>query len=270
MLETLQQFEQVAAGFSPAVLLIPGIVTGLIGLFVWLGGFGFNRVSTALVGAIGGGTLGFFLAGGNVAAAAVSAGIVAFVAFALKRLFIGSLAAVLAVVFGFALLAGQYFDDAGGAAPAGPSGTSEQDQRLSISESVETAKLYVDDFRRNIDRARSRMPVHTWIVIIALAVTSAAAAFFLWRFASALCCSVLGTMLIFLGLILLLLWKGSMPISRIHNRAAFYGLVFLGMAAFGTVEQLLLLLRTKRQAMREEQAKADEEELQGKQRWRSD
>jgi hypothetical protein len=270
MLETLQQFEQVAERFSPLVLLVPGAVTVLMGLFVWLGGLGLRRASVGLVGGIGGGICGFSLSGGNAAVAAVSAAVLALVAVLLQRLFVGILAAVFAVVFAFLLLGWPYLQETGGAAPADPSGASRQGPALTISESIETARLYADELGHTIKRASSRMPLATWIVIVALAVTSTVAGLFLWRFASALYCSALGTVLIFFGLILLLLWKGSMPISRINNRAAFYGLVFLGMMAFGTIEQLLLSLRTKRRLTQLELARAEEEERPAKQRWRTE
>ncbi|GAG23662.1 unnamed protein product, partial [marine sediment metagenome] len=40
MFELLEHFEQVAVRFSPVVLIVPGLVAVLLGLFVWLGGLG--------------------------------------------------------------------------------------------------------------------------------------------------------------------------------------------------------------------------------------
>jgi hypothetical protein len=62
-----------------------------------------------------------------------------------------------------------------------------------------------------------------------------------------LTCSVLGTALIFAGLIALLIFKGSAPIALVQQQGAFYGLVLLGMAAFGTLEQLVLCPSRKRE-----------------------
>jgi hypothetical protein len=60
------------------------------------------------------------------------------------------------------------------------------------------------------------------------------------RPAGALTCSLLGTALIFAGLILLLIFKGSEPIVRIQQQGTYYGLVLVCMALFGALEQLLL------------------------------
>jgi hypothetical protein len=57
-------------------------------------------------------------------------------------------------------------------------------------------------------------------------------------------------MLIFAGMILLLLYKGAAPISRIcQNQSVFLG-VFAAMTAFGTTEQLLLCQRIKEKLTR--------------------
>jgi len=66
-----------------------------------------------------------------------------------------------------------------------------------------------------------------------------------WRFTSALCCAALGTLLVFAGMILLLLYKGAGPISSISAKQSFYLGVFIVMTAFGTIEQLLLCQRSK-------------------------
>jgi hypothetical protein len=61
-----------------------------------------------------------------------------------------------------------------------------------------------------------------------------------------LTCATLGTLLIFTGLVTLLIFKGSAPITLVQRQGAFYGIVLLGMAAFGTLEQLLLCPTPKR------------------------
>ena len=44
---------------------------------------------------------------------------------------------------------------------------------------------------------------------------------------------------------LLLIFKGSAPVARMEQQGPFYGLVLLGMIAFGTLEQLLLCPQAK-------------------------
>jgi len=177
MLEIALDFEQKAAQLSPIVLIAPGLVAVLLGLFVWLGGLGFRRILAVIVGAVSGGVCGFFIASRNVTPA---------MAFAIA-------AAVIAVVL---------------------------------------EKMYT-----------------------AIAGTG----FFFWRFIPALCCAALGTMLIFAGMILLLLYKGALPVSCISRNQSFYASVFMAATAFGTIEQLLLCQRTKKQPIRKKQASKDKE-----------
>jgi len=47
-------------------------------------------------------------------------------------------------------------------------------------------------------------------------------------------------MLIFAGMIVMLLPKGSMPLTYLYDKAAFFKLTVMVMVAFGTVTQLLL------------------------------
>jgi hypothetical protein len=89
------------------------------------------------------------------------------------------------------------------------------------------------------------MPLHNWAIIAVLAVAFIAAGFYQRSLTSAFCCAALGTMLIFAGMILLLLYKGAAPISRICQNQLFYLGVFAAMTAFGTAEQLLVCQRIK-------------------------
>jgi hypothetical protein len=96
------------------------------------------------------------------------------------------------------------------------------------------------------------------------------AGFALWHLASALCCSFLGTVLVFAGMILLLLHKGTVPVSRICSRQSFYATVFIVMAVFGTLEQLLLCKHPKtRPTKKKHVGKNKQESGQTKKSWRS-
>jgi hypothetical protein len=63
---------------------------------------------------------------------------------------------------------------------------------------------------------------------------------FFVRLAGALTFAALGAALVFAGLTALLILKGSDPITLMERQGRFYGLVLLGMTAFGTLEQLVL------------------------------
>ncbi|MFQ6034533.1 MAG: hypothetical protein ACE5NM_01630 [Sedimentisphaerales bacterium] len=237
MLEILQNFEQVATRFAPLVLIVPGLAAIIVGLFIWLGGLGFRKLLVVLTGAITGGICVFFLSSRNIITVTIAAGLAALIATIFERLFITILLAALVAAFGFAILLGPYIQAAD---TENSSKITNQGSTVTISQSVEIVKAYAIDFTGRIKQACSQIPVYNWAIIAALAVIVAVAGFWLWRLASALCCAALGTLLIFIGMILLLLYKGSAPITKLANSTSFYAAIFIGMTAFGTVEQLLL------------------------------
>ncbi len=241
MFEIARQLEQAAVCFNPVVLIVPGLATVLLGLFVWLGGLGFRKVLVAIVGAASGGICGFFISGQNIVPAAISAGLAAVVAVVLERIFIAILAGVLAAILGFAVLAGPYIANAGGAASV----EWDKTQKLSTQQSVERVEVYIARFAAETEQIFSRMLIYERAIIAVLAVIFLAAGFFLQRLTSAFCCAALGTILIFAGMILLLLYKGAAPVSRICQNQLYYLGVFAAMTAFGMAEQLLLCERIK-------------------------
>jgi hypothetical protein len=92
------------------------------------------------------------------------------------------------------------------------------------------------------------MPFYIWLIIAVTVLISAAIAIYFWHFTSAVCCSVLGTMFVFAGMILLLLHKGSQPLSSIYERPVFYISVCAAMVAFGTIEQLIICKPAKNES----------------------
>jgi hypothetical protein len=256
MLEIARQLEQTAVWFNPVVLIGPGLACVLLGLFVWLGGLGFRRALVAIVGAVSGGICGFFISGRNIVPATVSAGLAAVIAIIFERIFIAILAGVLAAVLGFAVLAGPYIENAGEATLI----KWDKTQNLSTQQTVVTAKAYIADFVAETKRILLQMPVYNWAIIAVLAVIFPAAGFFQRRLTSAFCCAALGAILIFAGMILLLLYKGAAPISRICQNQSYYLGVFAAMTAFGTTEQLLFCQRIKERLTRKKGKSKDGKE----------
>lgn len=273
MLEILQDFESAIGGavrLSPVVLVGPGLAVVIIGLFIWLGGLGFRKLLVAVAGAICGGICGFFAIGQNIVSAAFAAALAVALAMVFERLFIAILTAALAAVFAFVVLAGPYVENSQQAALISPGEISAQGTAVSVRESAETMKSYIIDAGQKIKRAGLQMPVYRWAIIMVLGLIFVVAGFSLWRLASALCCSVLGTALIFAGMILLLLHKGALPVSIICSRPSFYATAFIAMTAFGTSEQLLLCKRSKtRSAGKRQIGKNKQEPNRTKKSWRT-
>ncbi len=183
MFEILLKFEEKAVLLDSIVLIASGIACVILGLFIWLGGFGFRKSLAALVGAAIGGISGYFITGLNTVLTIV----------------FGITAAVIAVVFEDALTSGSFG----------------------------------------------------------------------WRLVSALLCSTLGALLIFTGMILLLIYKGTGPISYISYKVPFFSSVFAAMILFGTIEHLLLCQRIKEKRKKEKSDNRDEESSKKSLSWRN-
>lgn len=219
MIEISQNLEQMISELSPTFLVGVGIGSVLAGLFIWLGGLGFRKYLVAIAGAFAGGISGFFITGRNTALALVSAGGGVVIALVLEKIFITVMAAILAAVLGFTVMG-----------------------RICVGQAD------------SLEQACSQMPLYSWAMIAVLVIISIAAGFFFRRLISALCFAAFGTMLLFAGMILLLSYKGTEPISYMSAKPSFYGMIFAAMAAFGTIEQLLLCRFAKAKTKREEKA----------------
>ncbi|MBA7660873.1 hypothetical protein ES703_68879 [subsurface metagenome] len=195
--------------------------------------------------AITGAVCGFFIIGQNLISVVFSAALAAGIATILDRLFIAILTAALAAVFAFVVLAGPYIENSQRTTPISSGEMSAQGTAISVRESVEKMKAYIIDAGQRIKHAGLQMSVHHWAIIMVLALIFIVAGFSLWRLAMALCCSTLGTILIFAGMILLLLHKGAVPVSTIRSKPSYYATAFIAMTAFGTIEQLLLCKHPK-------------------------
>ena len=272
MLETAQYFEQVATQFSPIVLIGAGLVCTLLGLFLWLGGLMLRRVSFAVVGAACGGICGFFLTGEHIIPAVLLAGLVAAIAVVFEKIFVTILVSALAMGLGLFVLAYPYIEGTGSLRQYPEYEASNQTAALSISESVEIAKGWAADFGAAIKHGCSQIPAPRWAIVVALGAIFMGVGFCFSRFASALCCAMLGTTLVFAGMIMLLLYKAAMPVSDIGNKQSFYAAVFLAMVSFGVIEQLLFSKRIKEKPARKKQTDRrgkDEPDETGQSWWTS-
>jgi uncharacterized membrane protein len=246
MLELLQNFEQAAGRLAPLVLIIPGIIMLLAGLFIWLGGLGLTRLLAAVTGLATGFICGFFFIRRTLASAAFLATVLAAAALIFERIFFIILTTALAAALTFTVFAAPYLGNPKELSAAAPRQVMPQTPALSAAETTEVIKTYVVNLARETKQVRSQMPFYSWIIIPAVAAIALAIGLKSSRFVSALSCAFLGTILIFAAMVLLLLYKGSAPITGIYRKTAFYGGAFALMVTFGAIEQLLLFRREKK------------------------
>jgi len=265
MLEIFQHFEQVVARFNPTVLIGSGIAILILGLLIWLGGLGLRKILISLLGLAGGIVVGLFVVGRNLFSASLSGALAALIALIFEKVLVVILAAALAAVVAFTILAEPYYEKS--ETFEAQSQMSEQTAITSFDEIQRELKRFGNDAGRKIKRVGTEIPIKIWAIIAAPAVIFLICGVILWRFTSALFFSVLGTMILFFGMILLLLYKGSEPVSQIRGKPLIYGAVFLAMAGFGTIEQLLLCKGSKKKKVTE--IEPDEENDKGKKKSKS-
>jgi hypothetical protein len=245
VIEIVRSFEQEAGRFNPMVLLVPGLAMVALGLISWLAGMCLRRFVLALAGAAAGGLAGWLIHGQNPAVAGLAAGGGAVFAVILPRVSTAVLLAALGVVVAFAITAGTHFVE-GQRTSSARQDSGRGQERFTVQESLtEMRVLALDIVGRTASAARELEPAN-WAVLAAVWLVLLVLGLLLVRLAGALTFSVLGTALIFAGLIVLLIFKGSAPVAFVQKQGAFYGLVLLGMAVFGTLEQIVLCPSPKR------------------------
>jgi hypothetical protein len=239
MVEILKSFEQVASRFPPAMLILPGLAIVALGLVTWLAGMCRKRLLLGLVGGLTGGLAGYFVSAQNPLIATLTAGGSAAFGAMTPRLSVAVVLAGLGGTIAFGVLARGYLFQEHGLLLSGETLT-QSGTRFTTQESLDAVQAYVLDVTDRIGAIARRLAPADLAIIAAVSVGLLIAGLLLTRLAGALTCSLLGSGLVFAGLTLLLIFKGSTPVARMERQGVFYGLLILGMAAFGTLEQLLL------------------------------
>jgi hypothetical protein len=273
MLELLQNFEQATGRFSPTLLIVPGVIILLAGLFIWLGGLGLGRLLGAVTGAATGAICGFFVIRRTVLSAAFLATVLAAAAVIFEKAFFIILTTAMAAVLTFAVFARPYLGNPRLLSATNRTKVAVQKPTLSPRETAEVVKAYVVNAGRELKQVCSKMPFYSWVVIPAVTAIFFFVGLKSWRFVSAISCATLGAVLIFAGMILLLLYKGSAPVSGIYRKVPLYCGAFIVMVAFGAIEQLLLCRREiKKQQIKKKKKAINLDELEppaAGQGWRS-
>ncbi len=242
MLDVLESLERVAVWLSPIVVVLPGLVLTGLGLFIWLGGLGFRRLLMGLVGVLAGAVVGYGLGGGNLVATLSAAVALAFVATLFQRFFAAGLLGVLAAAAAFFVVAWPSLH----AYDAGVAGGADASTRQTAGESLEIVEGHWADLRATFRQAGQRLSALRWTIVAAAGLALLVSGLAFRSLAGALSCAATGTVLVFVGLVLLLMYKGAVPVTRIETRPVFYGVIFGSMVAFGTLEQFVLCRRAEK------------------------
>jgi hypothetical protein len=245
MLEIIQNFEQMMDRFSPRLLIASGVVLLLLGLCIWIAGHSLRKILISLAGLAVGIVIGLFAIGRNTFSACFSGGLALLIALIFEKVLVVLLTAALAATIAFTILAEPYFVKA--ETVEIQDDTSAQTTTIGVNEILQELKTFGLDAGEKIKQAGTKIPLYIWAIIAAAAAALIVCGIAHWRFTSSLFFSVLGTIVIFLGMILLLSYKGTEPISRICSKPFISAGIFLAMVAFGTIVQLLLCKGSKKE-----------------------
>lgn len=269
MFEILQHFERASAHFEPKWLVIPGLICLVLGLIIWLAGLRYAMLIAAAVGALSCGFGVFFASGGKTILAVALAVLSALIAMFFREVILGGVAAFLAVLITVAVIA---------PAPPQTSGVKtwvpgplyqQPGQFISTSDTITLTKMYADYLVYEGKNICSRLTKVRWAVVLGAAVVTIVLAVFLYRFVIAACLACLGAGLSFVGMTLLLLYKGSNPITHISVRGMYYAGVFAAMVAAGACSQLLLCRPAAKKPDTDKQDKQPQLQIRAEKDWRT-
>jgi hypothetical protein len=244
MLEAFQYIERITVYFAPEVLITGGLVCMIIGLYLWLGGLRLSRLAAGFLGVLAGCLWAFFLTGRQTAAFVSMAAVVGLFALFFDKaslVIAGAATAVMIslIIFAGPLLSKSEWQDYPESKISSEKERAEKGTTL-IEESIESAKIQLAFFAEKIGQAIKRVSAKAFMISAVAGLAVVIVGYFAPQFIAALTCSVFGTGIIFVGMILLLLYKGAQPITHIYGKANVYNTVVLAMAVFGTAVQLLL------------------------------
>lgn len=239
MLEIAHNLESVAPHFPAVVLVLPGIIAVIFGLCFWLAGLSASKVLAAITGATVALCCLSFLPTPNILALILVVGFGIALAIIFSRTVVVLLTTILVAAVGFLLLSVAYAEKDRNLQTF-PKYQIWSAQKYNFSESIDIAAGLADDVIDAAKEAGSKMPFYVCAILALITVFAFVGAIIFRQAGTAFGCSLAGTLLVFAGMILLLLFKGSRPLSVIFSKAAFYIPVFLAMVAFGVIEQLVL------------------------------
>ena len=240
MLEALEYYQSLAQKFQGQFLTGPGILVVLIGLCIWLAGLRWRRVVGALAGATIAGTGVLVVSGSHsVVLTACTIGLIAGVI--INRIVFGIFGAIVGASIIMIILANKTYNTADNftSYPTWPEyeiGSIPIPAPAVLEINVKMAEYFVGRAKSAIASAG----IISFAGAGAAAVIAVLAVLMFPRLFIAVVSSTLGSAVIFTGMIMLLFYKGSRPITYIADKPRFYAMAFGAMVIFGAMIQLIL------------------------------
>ena len=247
MLVALHNIEQVSLRLAPVVPILAGLIMLGVGLCVWLGGLRWNRVVSGFIGAISGALCGIlFVKNQHVFAGSIGTLIGASLGSVFKKAVVILAGGIVATAIGLIVFSAPVIADESNWPRMNDESSSvvETEGTLSAEESVSVLKSQAVYLFTGLKGCVAQAEPLGFIASIVAGIIVVGCGFFAPRFVVAATSATIGTGMIFAGMIFLLLYKGSEPMTRIYSAGTFYKLVLVVMTAFGTAVGLLVCPET--------------------------
>lgn len=241
MSDALENLELASLHFAPEILMLGGILVIAAGLTTWLGGLKFTPWMSAIVAALTGLTVALLFVTPSTITICAFTIIPATIACFLKRPIIIFTGAALAAAAGAIFSIVPALNETSLSPPKHPFPYEDGDRMLlSATETAKEIQKEAIFWTDAIVNAAKDAPATGFAVGIIAALLLLAGGFILPRLIAAVTCATLGISMIYIGMVMVLLFKGARPLTHINARLGFYGTVAVGMILFGTLTQLVL------------------------------
>jgi hypothetical protein len=235
MFDIALDFEKAAKFLHTAILVVPGLIMGIAGLWLWLAGSSWHKLFAAAFTAIIAVLISAIMSL-NIFAIAIIAILALLAGGLFSRLIIALSAAITASIIAFLVIYNidiQPF-------PSSNRYCTTISEKMDVPQSVK----FINDYsvfagREVLNIAKSLQSSNT-AIICGCGAVFLGFGLLLSKLTTALLTSLWGILLIAKGMILLLLYKGTFVITRVSQNTMLYFYIFAGMLAFGIIVQLLI------------------------------
>ena len=235
--ETFSQVQDSIQRLLPLVLLGPGILFVVAGLMMWLGGLRWLKAIAAFTSAMLGLAVAMLFMGGQIIPLVLCPVILAGIGMFLNRFVVVFLGAVIVAC---AVMIIPSLDKVNWQRPTEAQAAAGNGERLDLLESIDEIEQFIQRTKETVKEVIRDIPASRKSTALIAAMAFAGVGFLSWRLVCALTCSTIGTAEIFMGMTVLLLFKGAAALQQLADNGFLLAVIAVGMIGLGTALQIWL------------------------------
>lgn len=255
MYELLIRIETVCAEAPLLTLLGVGAVATVAGLLLWLAGTYFSSIIVGILGAAVGSFCGLLVSQWLDVSSLLSMGIGAAV-FCIAAVLLRNIIIIVLAIIVFALAGGTAYSSMilgnpdqqqtakPDAVPVSSFSQMDSTMRLSyVNEISEGQDGFFEKLKVLLKDTLGTMSPHKWKLLLSTLIGGVGGLLLVWlikRFVIALCCSIVGALLVLVGIESLLMAAGFQMCSSFQGRRLALTVTYLSMAGIGAIVQLII------------------------------